>query len=130
MQNHDFLPHLLGGIAIDMVDLAEYGNLPYKNFIKKVISMSNEISSSTKVLTVNYFNSIIKHNKPIIINMSNNEKQELITIKNNGKLTNGELLYHFSRKLGDYDETEEKYGNHAHFDGFIRNHEGIYYVDC
>ena len=41
---------MLNGLAVDLVDLAEYGALPYTEFVTSVIAMSSELGTdiSTK----------------------------------------------------------------------------------
>ena len=54
--------YLLTGIAIDIVDLAEFKIQSYNEFIESVIEMSNSLYAS---LTVDYFNKLIEHEEDV-----------------------------------------------------------------
>lgn len=114
--------YLLTGIAVDMVDLAEFKSQTYDEFIESVIEISNSLHTP---LTVDYFNQIIEQEEEIIINIPT--FADKIVIQLDKKCTNGELLYNFSQYLS-YDDTEELFGNHAHFDGFIKTNNGSYNI--
>jgi hypothetical protein len=58
------------------------------------------------------------------------EDPEKITLYSKNGFTAGKLLYEFAQFLGDYDDAEDKYGNHAHFEGLIIVNDGSYNIDC
>lgn len=117
--------YLLTDIAIDMVDLVEFKTQGYNQFIESVIEMSNSLHTP---LTVDYFNEIIEDEKEIIINIPTPD-EKVIQPSFGKRCTNGELLYNFSQYLSDYDDTEKLFGNHSHFDGFIRINNGSYNIN-
>ena len=117
--------YLLIGIAIDIADLAEFKIQPYDKFIESVIEMSNSLYAT---LTVEYFNELIE-NEEIIINIPNFD-ENMVQISFGKRCTNGELLYNFSQCLSNYDGVEKLFGNHAHFDGFIKTDNGSYNICC
>ena len=130
--------HLLGGLAIDMVDLAEHKTLPYDQFIEAIIDHSNEIAfeEEDKVIC-DYFNHQICMGKKITININSSSfgiwddlNPGKITLYNQNGWTNGQLLYQLAQQLGDYDSAEETYGNHAHFEGLMMTNDGSYNIDC
>ena len=126
--------YLLTGLAIDMVDLAEYKKLPYDEFIVEVVNFSNEISSCKEEVTVSDLNKQIYDTENISINMNScgldGDNTVKVTLKNPEGWTAGQLLYQLAQNLGDYDETEETYGNHVHFDGLLLTDDGSYNINC
>ncbi len=118
--------YLLTGIAVDMVDLSEFKFQEYDAFIESVMEMSTSLGTS---ITTHYFNEIIEQENQIIINIPVSDQ---ITIHPSfgKKCTKGELLYKFSKYLPDYDNTEVIFGNHSHFDGFIKSSNGSYNINC
>ena len=138
MEQHTLQPqYLLTGLAIDMVDLAEYKKLPYDEFIVEVVNFSNSITSLEEVLTVSDLNMHIYDKENISINMNScgldlldSDNPGRINLKNPGGWTACQLLYQLAQNLGDYDETEETYGNHAHFDGLLLIDDGSYNIYC
>lgn len=106
-----------------MVDLAEFKTQSYHEFIKSVIDMSESLYQP---LSIDYFYEMIKDEISINIPTINQGiYNQTFNIK-----TTGELLYQFSQLLGDYDDAEELFGNHADFEGFIKTNDGSYNINC
>jgi hypothetical protein len=109
--------NLLQNINTTLDGLVEIKNLPYNDFIKKIIYRSNEVIyddafdgiDDMLFLDNNYFNKIeFTGNKlKIIIDIDDPEnvnKQIRATFVSDGGLTNGEILYKIAQLIPDEDE--------------------------
>jgi len=117
--------YLLENFPLEITDLSDNKNLPYDQFISKILRIVNEIHEDEerikpeKMNIIEYPESSININIPIDTGEDYGEKT--YTLTHQGGFTQGQLLYQLAQIIPD-----QEWGSHRYFEGLSLKEDGTY----